>query len=343
MFLPPYILNSIHGHLWAERIVDGRLTKVPVQVNGQNAKSNDPSTHVPMAEAMRVWATRPVWASGLAVSLGFEAQLAGVDFDLPAELKNSPTTDPAEIHRRRSLILARKHGEFTVAQWVEKIGGFAEWSVNNGIKIYVPNCPSPDFKWTNSAGLECYFEGRFFAITGDVLSVGIPNVTEVYALVSTIKKASPTPPTTSTSPRNSSSDTPYGLAGLTRECDDLARSAPGGRNHALNRVAFSVGTLVGGGELLEATGRAALEDASRVCGLAAEEPSVTRGTLERSLAAGMANPRTAPERPVATPAAPKPAPRFLICPCALCGGEQLHVVSRDGELICAHHNREGAS
>jgi len=330
MFLPPYILNSIHGHLWAERIVDGRLTKVPVQVNGQNAKSNDPSTHVPMAEAMRVWATRPAWASGLAVSLGFEAQLAGVDFDLPAELKNSPTTDPAEIRRRRSLILGRNHGEFTVAQWVEKIGGFAEWSVNNGIKIYVPNCPAPDFKWTNSAGLECYFEGRFFAITGDVLSVGIPNITEVYDLVSTIKKASPTPPTTSTSPRNSSSDTPYGLAGLARECDDLARSAPGGRNHALNRVAFSVGTLVGGGELLEATARAALEDASRVCGLAAEEPSVTRSTLERSLAAGMASPRTAPERPRINPT----RPRLIFALCDGCGMGMPHELTTGGVSRC---------
>ena len=49
--------------------------------------------------------------------------------------------------------------------------------------------------------------------------------------------------------RRDASPSPYGEAALDYECVALAATAPGGRNHALNRAAFALFQLVAGGEL----------------------------------------------------------------------------------------------
>jgi hypothetical protein len=49
--------------------------------------------------------------------------------------------------------------------------------------------------------------------------------------------------------RGGASPSAYGQAALNQECDSLAGTAPGARNHALNRAAFALFQLVAGGEL----------------------------------------------------------------------------------------------
>lgn len=81
----------------------------------------------------------------------------------------------------------------------------------------------------------------------------------------------------------------YADAALTRECERLAAMPPdSGRNHQLNRSAFSLGQLVGSGRLTEADVTDALTGAALSCGLGERE---TARTLRSGLRAGIAHPR----------------------------------------------------
>lgn len=69
----------------------------------------------------------------------------------------------------------------------------------------------------------------------------------------------------------------------------------GGRNEQLNRAAFSLGTLVGGGWLNEGTVVSALEQACRDCGLWKDDgPPQCRKTINSGLSKGKLDPRPLP-------------------------------------------------
>ena len=87
--------------------------------------------------------------------------------------------------------------------------------------------------------------------------------------------------------------TAYGLAVLNEEIDQLRASRVGRRNDQLNRSAFALAQLVGGGELLESAARSALFAAALTVGL--NEPEV-RQTLDSAFRAGLRRPRYAPHR-----------------------------------------------
>ena len=86
----------------------------------------------------------------------------------------------------------------------------------------------------------------------------------------------------------------YGKRSLERATLALVRAQRGTRNNTLASEAYTLGQLVGGGVLPESEVRATLESA--VAGWDAAARAQTRGTLERQLAAGIADPRTPPER-----------------------------------------------
>jgi len=85
----------------------------------------------------------------------------------------------------------------------------------------------------------------------------------------------------------------YGLAGLRAECEAVGRAGEGGRNHELNRAAFSVGQLVGGGELGREQAEDDLFDAAMGAGLGETE---ARRTIKSGLDSGEREPRVAPPR-----------------------------------------------
>ncbi len=88
------------------------------------------------------------------------------------------------------------------------------------------------------------------------------------------------------------SSTPYGLAALTGELEEL-RSAPvGTRNHTLNRCAFRLGRLVAGGELSEAEAVATLRREATGRGLTLRE---VERTITSGLTAGRHLPRCSPD------------------------------------------------
>ncbi|MFF2374956.1 bifunctional DNA primase/polymerase [Streptomyces xiamenensis] len=90
-------------------------------------------------------------------------------------------------------------------------------------------------------------------------------------------------------PRDSSA---YAAAALRGELDAVA-SARAGRNDTINRAAFRLGQLVGGGLLKLDDVHQALTDAAAQAGV---DPGETKAqsTLRRALQAGMRSPRTAP-------------------------------------------------
>jgi hypothetical protein len=89
----------------------------------------------------------------------------------------------------------------------------------------------------------------------------------------------------------SGSSTPYGLAALSGELEEL-RSAPvGTRNYTLNRCAFRLGRLVAGGELNETEVIEALRAQALARGLS---PREIERTISSGLAAGGRRPRSRP-------------------------------------------------
>lgn len=85
---------------------------------------------------------------------------------------------------------------------------------------------------------------------------------------------------------------PYGRKALETECAELAAMEPEtGRNTKMNKIAFRVGQLVAGGELVESEAVAALEQAACDCGLPEHE---TVKTLRSGLEDGKQDPRSAP-------------------------------------------------
>lgn len=88
--------------------------------------------------------------------------------------------------------------------------------------------------------------------------------------------------------------TRYSMAALEKECEAVATAGEGGRNHALNKAAYSIGQLVSAGYLDETTAFDALVAAARTAGLD-EGESVKTATS--GMSAGSRKPRVVTLRP----------------------------------------------
>jgi hypothetical protein len=89
----------------------------------------------------------------------------------------------------------------------------------------------------------------------------------------------------------------YGQAALDAEIAELARAAPGTRNHALNRASFALHQLVAGGELEAAEVERRLVEAAHINGLMTDPgdgPHKTLRTIESGARAGLQQPRSRP-------------------------------------------------
>ena len=80
----------------------------------------------------------------------------------------------------------------------------------------------------------------------------------------------------------------YADAALRNECEQVATTVAGGRNHRLNVAAYSIGTLVGAGRIAESVATVALLDAALRVGLGEYE---AERTIRSGMAAGQAHPR----------------------------------------------------
>ncbi|VFA94746.1 Uncharacterized conserved protein [Nocardia farcinica] len=96
-------------------------------------------------------------------------------------------------------------------------------------------------------------------------------------------------------PPGSDSAIRYARAALAKECEAVATSAPGTRNHTLNKAAYSIGQLVAGGYLEETTAFDALAAAARTAGLGEGE---TIKTTSSGMSAGSRSPRVVALHPM---------------------------------------------
>lgn len=95
-------------------------------------------------------------------------------------------------------------------------------------------------------------------------------------------------------------DTRYAASALEQEAQRVIDCPPGGRNHALNRAAFSLGQLVAGGALQEEDVRTTLGHAARQAGL--EDREIGQ-TITSGLRSGAEQPRGIPDKPAPSVAA----------------------------------------
>lgn len=107
----------------------------------------------------------------------------------------------------------------------------------------------------------------------------------------------PTQRTSTTAPsaglcRDRAAHEAYARKALSEEVGILQGTAPGVRNHQLNRSAFSLGTLIGAGVLDQELVRTELLAAAEGVGLARGE---AEATIRSGMAAGMKSPRVIPE------------------------------------------------
>jgi hypothetical protein len=157
-----------------------------------------------------------------------------------------------------------------------------------------------------------------------LLAVPEPVAVVPEALLRDLAEPAPAPPVAAPAepgPSNGAADSPfvltageppgaaYARAALEAEVARVLTARPGdqgggGRNNALNRAAFSLGQLVGGGVLVRADVEDALLHAAALVGILGSERHKTEETLKRALEDGVAQPRTTPE-----PAAPAPPRR----------------------------------
>lgn len=87
--------------------------------------------------------------------------------------------------------------------------------------------------------------------------------------------------------------TGWAEAALHGELGRVMAAREGERNHALNRAAFSLAQIIAGGGLEESSTRARLLSAALAIGLSEAE---SLATIASGIGAGLATPRTAPER-----------------------------------------------
>ncbi|MBZ0265259.1 DUF3987 domain-containing protein [bacterium] len=93
--------------------------------------------------------------------------------------------------------------------------------------------------------------------------------------------------------QNTTGSTPYGEAALLNQLEHLKSVQPGSRNHALNKVAFSLGQLVAGGELDESRVAQALQIAGSEIGLENQEVDKT---IRSGIESGKGQPKSAPDK-----------------------------------------------
>jgi hypothetical protein len=111
-----------------------------------------------------------------------------------------------------------------------------------------------------------------------------------------VKPKTPTAPATPfTMPAGDG--TPYGLRALESECQAIVNAPDGGKHHALNKAAYSIGGLVTAGQINEGHAAAALSAALNAIRHRCGDFDHATKTLRVAFEDGKAAPRAVPERP----------------------------------------------
>lgn len=146
--------------LWRYTWRDDRneWAKVPMQVNGQAAKSNDPATWSSFKDALNAWETARASFDGMGFMFTPSSGYVGIDVDNCIERGGD-----GEL--RASQIAARV---------IELCDSYTELSPSEtGIHVIV-KATIPRAMKDAKTGIEIYSEGRYFTITGSLWSDFLP-------------------------------------------------------------------------------------------------------------------------------------------------------------------------
>lgn len=244
---------------------------------GAGADCNDPDTWGTYDQARFAW--RRNGYPGLGFEFLKEQGLTGVDLDKCVDEDGNISEFAQGI--------------------IKRLNSYAEFSPSGkGIHIWVRGNIPANLK-ANGDGIEMYDHIRYFTVTGNRVP-GTPEgigdrqeeLTKIYGEITEQrnneqKKNRPQSKVISFP----GLDTPYGLAALDTECQDVASAPNGSRNESLNRAAYSLGQLIAGNELSRGTVERELYAAAERAGLGHRE---IERTMRSGIESGMKSPRTRP-------------------------------------------------
>lgn len=259
--------------------------KIPyTPTSGKRAKANDPVTWATSEQAQKAFRASKTRYAGVGREFIKEQGITGIDLDKCID----------------------EHGQLSpfAKEIVARLNSYTEYSPSGkGLHIWVHGSlpenlgPDPD----GNTPIEMYDCDRYFTWTGKRME-GTPKTIEArqeqldmlyqetVAARRQVKEAKRKPRAL---PTIKSLDTPYGLAALEKECQDVAASVQGARNHQLNSSAYRLGQLIAGDELSRSTVERELLSAADRAGLGYHE---AERTMRSGIEAGMQEPRKAPAR-----------------------------------------------
>ncbi|MFO0828437.1 MAG: bifunctional DNA primase/polymerase [Phycisphaerales bacterium] len=186
----------------------------------------------------------------------------------------------------RSHRLYRVTRPVDTRKWASKSAGMIVELRSTGCQTIAPGSTHP-----SGEAVRYYDDGEPASIDPEVL------IAAIEKLASSVRRelgddpdtsGAPFPRPASPNPRGPSN---YGREALRREAATVAATPNGARNDTLNRAAFNVGTLIGGGEVDRAHAAAELLTAARACGLPDAE---AERTIASGIEAGIKQPRQRP-------------------------------------------------
>lgn len=133
--------------LWRAEIRNGRVTKVPYQLNGERASTTDPATWAAFEPTVWAFVHGGARWSGFGFVFGPNDPYCGVDLD--------HVIDPATgvIDEQASSI-------------IETLHSYTEYSPSGtGVHVYVKATLPADCR-KRAGGIEVYDQGRYFTVTG---------------------------------------------------------------------------------------------------------------------------------------------------------------------------------
>ena len=133
-----------------------RWSKLPVQANGQSASSTNPATWADFLTVQAAYQNNPTRFSGVGFVFSEDDNLVGIDLDDCYDADLQSFTNAA------------------MQQLATSVNGYMEVSPSGtGVKIFTRS----DFKTAHvdhSIGFEAYPHGRYFTVTGNIISGSVP-------------------------------------------------------------------------------------------------------------------------------------------------------------------------
>jgi len=133
-----------------------RWSKLPVQINGQSASSTNPQTWVDFLSVQAAYEASPDQFSGVGFVFSEDDNLVGIDLDDCYDNRTGGFTNVA------------------MQQLAESVDGYMEVSPSGtGVKIFTRGSIKTAHV-DHSIGFEAYGTGRYFTVTGALISGSIP-------------------------------------------------------------------------------------------------------------------------------------------------------------------------